>query len=484
MIPKVNLQELDGALGLQALVSGSLMALVGVSEAGPLDTPGTFAKVSAVEALYTRGPLVEAAAYAIERYGMPVCVARAETDTEGSYGTLDDSGVTGTIAPAVDGATKPSDRYEIRILFLNDGTIGVSGIKYRTSRDAGRHWSAPTALGTSSSIVVPNTGGVKIDLGAGTVKADDVIALPCGAPAWSPATLAATLAALKVSSLPWEFANVIGDCDGAGFDELSTVLEAMHAIGKHRWGMVSFRLPTTGESEADYLDAFDSEFGAKASSSIVVCAGSARVGSSVTSDAYTSAINGPVGALAATVSAERDLAEIDAAPNGLPGVSIVDTSGNPIGHDETDSPGLDDARALVLRRHEGYSGAYVNNPRLLANTGSDFVFLQFRRVMNIARATLNAYMKRRLSKAVRVNKSTGFIREEEARAIETEANARLRFALLAKPMVSDVTFTLSRTDPLLATFELTGECRLVPLGYPKTITIPIGWNNPGLRAGV
>ena len=124
---------------------------------------------------------------------------------------------------------------------------------------------------------------------------------------------------------------------------------------------------------------------------------------------------------------------------------------------------------------------YVNRPRLLSPSGSDFVELQFRRVINIARTLLLGYFVLRLNKTVRVNKTTGFIREEEARAIESAVNALLRAALLTKPYASDVTFVLSRFDNILSTFTLTGTCRIVPLGYVETYNIEVGFNNPALR---
>ncbi len=50
-----------------------------------------------------------------------------------------------------------------------------------------------------------------------------------------------------------------------------------------------------------------------------------------------------------------------------------------------------------------------------------------------------------------------------------------------KPKASAAEFVLSRTDNLLSTSTLTYQERIVPLGYPKTITGDIAFNNPALR---
>jgi hypothetical protein len=73
------------------------------------------------------------------------------------------------------------------------------------------------------------------------------------------------------------------------------------------------------------------------------------------------------------------------------------------------------------------------------------------------------------------------ILETEALEIEAGANVQLRSVLLAKPKASDVVFVLSRTDNLLSTRTLTGDVRVVPLAYPETIQISVGFFNPALQ---
>jgi hypothetical protein len=164
----------------------------------------------------------------------------------------------------------------------------------------------------------------------------------------------------------------------------------------------------------------------------------------------------------------------------LGGVSIRDANGNAIEHDEAVTPTLDALRFLALRTIDGYGGVYINRAILHSQSGSDFELIVHRRVMNMAKTTLRRYFVRRLNRPVRIDKSTGYILESDALEIEGGARALLASTMLSRPSVSAVRFTLSRTDNLLSTKTLTGECGLLPLAYPEFISLRIGFFNPAL----
>jgi hypothetical protein len=194
-----------------------------------------------------------------------------------------------------------------------------------------------------------------------------------------------------------------------------------------------------------------------------------------------------IGPLLASVSAEVDIALTTL--GAIPGVSIRDANGNPKHHDESVNPGLDDSRSATLRTHDGKQGVYVNNPRLLSASGSDFEFAQHRRVMNLARRTLRLYFIDRLSRPTLVDARTGFILESEALETEAGADAVMRAVLRAKPMCSGGGIDgkaarfckVSRTDNLLSTKTMTVQGGVIPLAYPKVINIDLGFKNPALQ---
>jgi hypothetical protein len=312
-----------------------------------------------------------------------------------------------------------------------------------------------------------------VQFAAGTVEDDDELSFSATAPTWDADALDDAITALRESSHLWEFFQIAGAIDSAAFDVAAAQLAAMHAAGLHHWAMGGFRLPAAGETEEDYLSAFVAAFGASADTSTVVCAGGVKVLSSLARRRYRRPLTAVAAALASSLSEELDLAAIDT--GRLPVTQIRDANGNPDEHDESIRPGLDDARALTARTWVGETGVYINNPRILSPLGSDFDFLQKRRVMNLGRGIINAFMRRRLSKPLRVGKN-GFVRESELVSIEAAVNQLLAKALLAKPKASSARLVLSRTDAILAPpYPLTGRFRMQPLAYPKEIDIEVGW---------
>lgn len=81
-----------------------------------------------------------------------------DNGTVGTYGTIDLAGVTGTCVPAVDDSLEPYGTDELKVLVVAGGTVGTTGITYKLSRDAGRHYGNTIALGTATSIAVSNAG--------------------------------------------------------------------------------------------------------------------------------------------------------------------------------------------------------------------------------------------------------------------------------------------------------------------------------------
>jgi hypothetical protein len=586
--PAVNIQELDGGLGILPPSAGKLLALVGPAGGGSVDTPATYAKVKDLVAQYLNGPLVEAAARAIERYGKPVVVVRTGASVEGSYldavdaedgtissitktgtgtatfsdnasdplvaaevvilfnvgGTQGTSGIvyqisldngntfgpphalgtanhidvgttgasisisalgtivagdfisftltapilasagelvvnfSGSSTPTTHVGSHPNDDYEVYIEFVTGGTIGNAGITLRWSLDGGRTMSAVTALGTANFFVVPGSDA-RVDFSGGTIDAGDNLAFPTVAPRWNNTELGTALDALGASALSWEIVEVVGPIDPDAFDVVEEKVAAMAAKGKRRAWMGNTRMPVGSEDEATYLASLTAAFGEKATTFGALCAGADKQTSSVTARKYRRPIVHAMAPREQNLSPEVDSADVNL--GSIEGVSIRDGNGNADEHDESLSPGLDDARFYVLRTWDGLAGVYVNRPRLFSAEGSDFQIMPHRRVMNRAYEALYAYFVRRLNKPVRVNKTTGFILEAEAQEIEAGAKSVLRSALLAKPMASDVQFVLSRTDNLLSTKTMTGQARVVPLAYPESIDLDLGFINPALQ---
>jgi hypothetical protein len=477
-LPAVNITELDGALGILPATAGRLLAFVGPATSGPLNTPAAFARTTDLVANYGQGPTVEAAAHYIDAEGKPVVFVRTGNTTAGSADALV-SVATGTSVVTLAASPTPNDDYDLVALIAAGGTVGSAGITYQLSYDNGRTYGPVTQLGTANTITFGEAGGVVLDLAAGTLVAGDKFSVRTHAPCWNTTELGAALDALKNSTIAWEQAVIVGPVDGSAFDVIDPKFTGMATAGKYRSWIGAVRMPNAAESEATYLAAMVSAVGSKASTHGALCAGAAKIASGVNGRIYRRSTLVAVASRSGAVAEHINIA----APNlgSLAGVSIRDDNGNVDEHDEAINPGLDDARFITLRTHEGLDGVYITRPRLFSPSGSDFQIIPDRRVMNLALIALRAYFLRRLNAPVQVDKTTGYILPHEASEIELGARAAMRAVLMAAPKASDVNFVLSRTDDIISTKTLTGTATITPLADPETINVNVGFINPALQ---
>lgn len=481
-LPAVILNELDGQLGV--LPDGrKALAIAGPAGSGPLDTPVTIARTTDVLSTFTGGQLVHAACYAIRNYGVPVTLVRTGATTAATEETIDTTGVTGTSVVTYGADTTADDDYDLYFKVIAGGTIGTAGITYQWSLDGGLTLSPVTALGTANTFNFPNSGGVGFAFAAGTLGAGSIVRGRTHGPKPNGTEVGTALDKLRLTTIQWDLLELAFDIDATLFDAVETSFGT--GIMKRRAWMGSARCPTNAETEATYKTALDGIFGAKATTRGLLCAGAADITSGADFRKYRRPIVHAVAPRLANVSEEIDIADIDLGT--LPGVSIRDESGNVKHHDEAANPGLDDSRFCTLRTDDDYQGVFVTNPRILSTSGSDFEFMQHRRVMNLFRTVLDRYLKKRLSKPIIVSRKTGKILASEADAIDAEMNALCEAVLMATPKASGGGLSggafarVSRNDVLLSTKTLTGQGGLIPLAYPKAILFDIGMRNPALQ---
>lgn len=397
-------------------------------------------------------------------------------DTDGTFDTTL-TGAGGECTASVTGT--PNGAYELKVLFVDGGTRGTPGITYKESLDGGRTYGPVKSLGVATSITNILGSGCGVSLTAGTVAAGDYVYAQTKAPQWNSAELSAGLEALKNTALDFEIVHIVGDLSADDIDTIDAAATSFANVGKYPTFYGHFRMPAGSETDSAYQTAFSAANSAKASTNISFTAGVAEFTSGVSGYRYRKPHSYLTAALNAFVSPEKDIAET--LPRHKLNCTLTDSLGNPKHHDETVNPGLDDARAHVLRTWlGGPQGVFSNNPRLFSATGSDFEFVQHRRVMNIARAALRRFLQKRLSKPIRVDKTTGFVLEEEAQEIESGARAALDAAGMNGRYASGREFSLSRTDNVLSSKTLTCDARIIPLAYPKDINLTIAYKNPTL----
>lgn len=475
-LPGVRINELDNQLGAVSSASGGKMfAIAGPSSTGPVNVPGTFARSKDIVAAYGGGPLVEAAAYWIEKYQRPVMLVRTAVTGDAAVSTVDHEATGTTVVTVGDDPTTPDD-YELALHFLKGGTVGQAGITYRVSYDAGRTWSGAMSLGTATEITYPGTG-VTFELAAGTVVAGDVHTATATAPQWNGTNLQAALAPLGVTTVPWEYVLLVGGViDSTTFDVAEAV--TTYGNGRHCW-YGNTRLPNAGETEAAYAAALAPLSAAKASKHPSVAAGATKLTSAISGRAYRRPLAWSAATRQASVDEHINVAAVDLGP--LPGVSIRAENGNPDEHDEAISPGLDDLRYVTARTHPRKPGVYITLPRVFAPPGSDFKIAPNRRVINLAYEALDDYLLGIVHKPIIVSRKTGFILPSVAKDIELGADAVLAAVLLNAPKASGAFFKMSRTDNLLSVPALTCGAKVLPLAYPEWIDLDLSFENPALN---
>jgi hypothetical protein len=472
-LPSVEISRADGQTGVVKPSPAGVLCIIAPSASGTANQPQTYTKAANVLADFGHGPLAEFAAYVMSVARKPVLCIKCDATTVGAYGALTEVGE-GTSAITAD-STEPCDDYEVFIEFVTGGTIGVAGITYRYSLDGGKTMSGITALGTGSTLTIPNSG-VGFDFAAGTVLADQTLACTTTAPAPNNTNLSDALEALRLSSQPWEALLVSGASTATTVSTLDTWLSALEATGKHRVGFINSRFRNSGETEAQYITAMDTAFNAAASLRVCVASGSGDVVSPLRGVTHKRAVALGLAARCMAVDIATDPAFVADGP--IAGYQIKDDRGNPKYHDEALYPGLDDLRLASLRSFEGRNGAYITNAPMISSAGSDYVFIQHARVMNRACDLAWQTLSGRLSDGVMKNPSAEangevYIREEEAADIEGLVQTALERELVTPRRVSGAAFTLSRTDDLSSNqgAELNGEVAIQALAYVKKFSV-------------
>jgi hypothetical protein len=170
----------------------------------------------------------------------------------------------------------------------------------------------------------------------------------------------------------------------------------------------------------------------------------------------------------------EDLGKVKSGP--LSGIAALEV-------DESLSPGIGAARIECLRTIVGQPGFFVNSDtdgNMASAPGSDFAFVQHRRVMDrfcvLARERGTVY----LNDDIFDDPTTGAIKASEAALIE-----RAIYRYCASGLgdsVSAIAVVIDRDEVILETKNISLALSLTPKGYAKTITMILGLRNPALEA--
>lgn len=485
-LPTVSITKIDGGTGVVRPSSTGVLAIIAPSEKGVANQPATYLQTSAAFADYGNGPLVQCQGYVSPVSGNPCVLVKGAGTTAGAYGTITLTG-TGTTVATGDATVLPFDYYNVEFDFpTGTATVGVAGATYTYSLDGGITKSPILALGTATSITIPNSG-VKINLShsTNTIVAGDKITFKTTGVIDTNADLVNSLEALRTAKAPFEMVLFHGHADATTVSDLDTWLNALALTGRFKTAVCTARPRLTDgtESEAQYKTYLQGLFASSSSLSVVVCADVGDVASPVPGLSTTSIVQArPVGwavaARAMAIPLGTDPAFVGLGPLEQFGVS--DVRGNPNHHDEFYNPGLDDLRLTTLRTFDDRAGSFITNANILSPAGSDYVYLQHTRTINraceIAYSLLSAQLSRGVTKSPKVGPNGArYIAEGEALRIEATVNDAIKAELAGQ--VDDIKFTVSRTDDISSNSGATvqGTIQSVALAYIKKFLVTAGF---------
>lgn len=477
MLPEVEITKADMQTGVVRPSDTGVCAIIAACSGGTLSQPTTYTKTDVCSSDNGFGPLPEFAAYMMPNSGKPIVGVKSAATTVGAYGTITNANK-GTATPAATSATHPFDDFDVAIFFLTDGVLATEGITYQWSLDGGVTRSAILALGTALIITIPNTG-LSFTLGTSTqtVLAGQTLTCHTTRPLVTTADLTdddGPLEALRLTTVPFECVLIDGIADAAMVSAVNTWVLALNLVGRYPTVIMTARPWASDETNADYRAALATVFASATSLDIFVCADEADVTSPIRGVTQARPFGLFLAARMMKIARGVEPAYVELGP--LPGVSILDTRGNPKHHNEARYPGIDDLRLVTARSFEDTVGVFVTNTKILSPTNSDYVFAPHARVMNRACEIAYQVLTKQLSAAIAKDPKPGpngerYIHEAIAQRIEGLVQIAIDKEL--KGQVSDIRFTLSRTDDISSNQGAVITCQLqsVALAYAKKFQV-------------
>ena len=403
---------------------------------------------------------------------------------------------TGTSVPLLTGA--PFDDTFVKLKVIVGGTIGVAGITFQYSIDAGRNYGPVTALPLSGAYTFPNQN-VTVTFGAGTLVALDVLTFGTIAPAPNNAGITACLVALQASPYAvsgWGSIDVVGAMAGADDTAIAASLATLatgqiytHLIMHSRDSSPPIIYGGTAETDAVHTTAVALDYSA------VGNANTQRTGVSVGFYNMNSAypILGTAFRMRRPLSwswAARQVAiatqtHAGRVSDGALAQVIVDPVNDPqdgfVYHDERNAPGMTALRFCAAKTRVRMPGYWIDQPNLMAQVGSQFTIWPLGVVMDVGCTILTTKSTLLVNSDVRLN-ANGTIYDAEAAKMEASILQAINDNMTAYGMLSQAgpgnsgaVVSVDRTNNVRTQKAVNITTTLYSRGYIFTINDTIGF---------
>jgi hypothetical protein len=489
-IPNVTQTIIDPGLGLAQNRDAGFIWM-GISSSGTANTVYTFSNPRSAQDTLGHGPLVEGVCHTLstEGVGGPVRAVRLTGSIVGTAGAVAKTASSGAGDPSTGTITvsgTPYDAYQATVEITGTGTLGDAEFRYRLDKLS----ATDLITGTwSQSILVPSGGGayavpntgltLTFVPGAGSVffKDGDMHTFACTAPYYSTTNLGDGFAAIAAASYRRGVVALAGNAastsaGAAMFTAFQSQLAAL--VNSHQYfrGIMNAGIGTASDAKSDYAGVSPNRRATKCfgTANTITYKGFAGWGAP---DMEASV---HIVARSAFGTVSDDPARFSSGPEG----SITSQG---VSHDErTASIAVDEAphSFATLRTFVGEAGYWVTNVPLTSPPGSDYVYIQHGRVMDLACATTYGALLPYLSTSVRVQED-GTIDPRDKVQIEDDVQRQLDAALMhprnldGKSHVSGVKFTIDGSYNVALNNTLQCNTAVRPLGYLKHIDNFIGY---------
>jgi hypothetical protein len=504
---QVTITVNDGGSGTVITPATSVQVVMGCSSIGTAAQPVATRSLTTLTSTFGTGPLVEAAALTILAGGTVIAVKTAQN----SAGTRKAVQFTGTGSSVITSSGNPNDDYFIVFKVVTGGTIGVTGITYQVSLDAGRTFGPILALGTANTYLIPSTG-VTLNFAAGTLVAADKAQFQTTQPLWGTAGVQSALNALAASvygTTGWGSMHLVGGSTTGGVPgaDCSTIAGYLESFA----GSPNFiytdlfmsardlNAPATwggaGETEAAWMSAIQTDYAAVAAKRACVGAGYWNMPSPFANvgawgaPRYRRPMTWAAAARQVTIPVQRMLSRVK---DGSLSQIVVDPTNDPLDgfvyHDERSNPGLSylaaggsGSRFMSTWTRPKQSGAFATQPLTFAQLGSDFYLRPRMAVMNVACGIAQFIGQQQIDDEVRLN-TNGTVNTNDASNVQSAISAAINNALLSTAALSP-----PGCKVIVDTTANVGSTGIVPInvtiygvGYILAETIGIQYSNPNV----
>lgn len=468
-LPNVSITRKNNGIGIIDSLGEGVQVVLGASSLGANNTPLSFTTLEELSLNLGVGPLVEAAAFALDQGGAPVIACKVNS-TGGAAGAITKSN---PASPTVTVAGTSTSVYDVIVEILRTGILGTA--TFRFSLDGGDTYSDEITVPGGGTFLLPDTG-LTLTFPAGAYTLGDKYTFVTTGPSFTLGDLNTAIDAVMDSTLRFEGLHVVGSADAALMAAVEVkLLDA--ANNKKRWvyAILQTRDQNAGETLTAYKTAVLTDFASVFSDHIAVVWGYGELQSPITRRVERRAMGWQTAARAIKVSISEDLGAVKRGPLGRMRLE------NGLYHDAKTNVDMHDAKFATARTFPNRTGEYyLTSGRIHRAAGSDFKDLQHSRIINRAARFSYEYLLQSLNDKFVVDEE-GKISKEDALAVEQSLTSALQTDLISgkERHVSDVQAHVIRNPNFLITELVDVQIDVVPLGYAHQISTVIAFRNPG-----